>query len=82
MLTLEHLDLPNARLDIGGTTRTMDPFTADAIGQYLAYRHNRWPRTGNPAPAGDPTHPFSWAPSFTRLANNESKPEGPWVHEF
>jgi hypothetical protein len=31
--TLEHLDLPNARLDIGGTTRTMDPFTADAIGQ-------------------------------------------------
>ena len=43
-LTLEHLDLPNARLDIGGTTRTMDPFTADAIGQYLAYRHNRWPR--------------------------------------
>jgi hypothetical protein len=46
--TLEHLDLPNARLDIGGTTRTMDPFTADAIGQYLAYRHNRWPRTGNP----------------------------------
>ena len=32
-LTLEHLDLPNARLDIGGTTRTMDPFTADAIGQ-------------------------------------------------
>jgi len=48
LLTLEQLDLPNARLDIGGTTRTMDPFTADAIGQYLAYRHTRWPRTGNP----------------------------------
>jgi hypothetical protein len=47
-LTLEHLDLPNGRLDIGGATRAMDPFTADAIGQYLAYRHTRWPRTGNP----------------------------------
>src|SRR5664279_1482012 len=50
-LTLEQLDLPNARLDIGGTTRTMDPFTADAIGQYLAYRHTRWPRTGGSRPA-------------------------------
>ena len=48
LLTLEQLDLPNTRLDIGGATRTMDPFTADAIGQYLAYRHTRWPRTGNP----------------------------------
>ena len=74
-LDLEHLDLPNARLDIGGTTRTMDPFTADAIGRYLAYRHNRWPRTGN-APAGDPTHPFSWAPSLPGWQNNESKPGG------
>jgi hypothetical protein len=72
-LDLEHLDLPNARLDIGGTTRTMDPFTADAIGQYLAYRHNRWPRTGNPAPAGDPTQPFSWAPSFYPAGKTTSR---------
>ena len=45
----------------------MDPFTADAIGQYLAYRHNRWPRTGN-APAGDPTRPLLVGAFLTRLA--------------
>ncbi len=48
LLTLEHLDLPNSRLDIGGATRTMDPFTAHAINGYLTYRHTRWPRTSNP----------------------------------
>lgn len=48
LLRLEHLDLPNSRLDIGGATRTMDPFTADAISGYLTYRHTRWPRTSNP----------------------------------
>ena len=81
LLTLEQLDLPNARLDIGGTTRTMDPFTADAIGQYLAYRHNRWPRS-NPHLLVTRRTPFSWAPSLPGWQNNESKPEGPWVHEF
>ena len=83
LLTLEQLDLPNARLDIGGATRTMDPFTTDAIGQYLAYRHNRWPRTGNPHLLVTRRAPFSWAPSLPGWQNNESKPEGaPWVHEF
>jgi len=48
LLRLEHLDLPNSRLDIGGATRTMGPFTADAISGYLTYRHIRWPRTSNP----------------------------------
>lgn len=48
LLRLEHLDLPNSRLDIGGATRTMDPFTADAISGYLTHRHTRWPRTSNP----------------------------------
>lgn len=47
-LRLEHLDLPNSRLDIGGATRTMDPFTADAISGYLTYRHTSWPHTSNP----------------------------------
>ena len=48
LLRLEHLDLPTHRLDIGGATRTMDPFTTNAISGYLTYRHNRWPRTSNP----------------------------------
>ena len=48
LLRLEHVDLPNARLDIGGATRTMDPFTADAISGYLTHRHTRWPSTSNP----------------------------------
>jgi len=61
---------------------TMDPFTADAIGRYLAYRHNRWPRTGNPHLLVTRRAPFSWAPSLPGWQNNESKPEGPWVHEF
>jgi hypothetical protein len=34
-------------------------------------------RAGNPAPVGDPTHPFSWAPSFTRLAKQRVEAGGP-----
>ena len=48
LLSLEQLDLPNSGIDIGGATRTLDPFTADAISGYLTYRHTRWPRTSNP----------------------------------
>lgn len=47
-LQLEQVDLPNRRLDIAGAHRSLDPFTTEAISAYLAYRHDRWPDTGNP----------------------------------
>jgi integrase len=47
-LTLKDIDLPNWRLDLNGTVRTLDTFTTEAITAYLAYRHARWPHTSNP----------------------------------
>lgn len=46
-LHTEHLDLPNQRLHTGTVDRAMDPFTASAIADYLAYRHERWPHSSN-----------------------------------
>lgn len=46
-LRLEHLDLPDRRLYVGAVDRAMDPFTASAVADYLAYRHERWPHTSN-----------------------------------
>jgi hypothetical protein len=47
-LHLDHLDLPNAELDLDTGRRTLDPFTAEAITAYLNYRRQRWPGTANP----------------------------------
>ena len=46
-LHTEHLDLPNQRLRVGTVDRAVDPFTASAVIDYLAYRHERWPHTAN-----------------------------------
>ncbi|MEV7043698.1 hypothetical protein [Amycolatopsis sp. NPDC051061] len=47
-LSLEHLDLPNRWLRTGDVDRAIDPFTASAILDCLAHRHDRWPHTSNP----------------------------------
>lgn len=47
-LQLFDIDLPNRRLRIGATDRPLDEHTAAAIHDYLTYRRDRWPRTGNP----------------------------------
>lgn len=47
-LRLDQVDMANQRLDVNGTHRTLDPFTATAISSYLDYRHARWPHTSNP----------------------------------
>ncbi|MGW0606902.1 hypothetical protein [Streptomyces sp. NPDC002644] len=31
-----------------GLNRPLDDYTAEAIGEYLAYRHRRWPNSTNP----------------------------------
>jgi hypothetical protein len=47
-LQLDDIDLPNRRLHLNGTERSLDPFSADAINDYSSYRHHRWPHTSNP----------------------------------
>ncbi|HKT05625.1 MAG TPA: hypothetical protein VJT31_39435 [Rugosimonospora sp.] len=47
-LHLSDVDLPNRRLRTGDTDRPLDEHTAAAIGDYLAHRRSRWPRTANP----------------------------------
>jgi hypothetical protein len=47
-LMLDQIDLPNLRLDPNGNRRALASFTAAALTEYLDYRHNRWPDTGNP----------------------------------
>ncbi|MFB8037256.1 hypothetical protein ACFC5Z_30845 [Streptomyces sp. NPDC056004] len=42
------VDLPGRRLGPGGLNRPLDNYTAEAIGEYLAYRHRRWPNSANP----------------------------------
>jgi hypothetical protein len=46
-LTLDQIDLPDQRIDLGTARRRLDPFTAAALAAYLHYRHQRWPDTGN-----------------------------------
>ncbi|MEV7238449.1 hypothetical protein AB0N06_32275 [Streptomyces sp. NPDC051020] len=45
---VEHVDLPGRRLDPEGLNRPLDDYTAEAITEYLAYRHRRWPNSTNP----------------------------------
>lgn len=47
-LLLDQIDLPNRRLDVDGTHRFLDPFTAEALTEYVDYRHCRWTHTSNP----------------------------------
>lgn len=47
-MLLEQVDLPGRRLDPGGLNRPLDDYTAEAIGDYLVYRHRRWPNSTNP----------------------------------
>ncbi|MEU9777729.1 hypothetical protein [Streptomyces sp. NPDC047968] len=47
-MLLEQVDLPGRRLDFEDLNRPLDDYTAEAIGEYLAYRHHRWPNSTNP----------------------------------
>jgi len=47
-LRLDQISLADSRLDPGGLNRPLDEFTAAAVRDYLAFRHQRWPRTANP----------------------------------
>ncbi|MCX5114778.1 hypothetical protein OOK13_41270 [Streptomyces sp. NBC_00378] len=47
-MLVEQVDLPGRRLDPGGLNRPLDDYTAEAIGEYLAYRHRRWSNSANP----------------------------------
>ncbi|MEV6425630.1 hypothetical protein [Streptomyces sp. NPDC051662] len=47
-MLLEQVDLPGRRLDPEGLNRPLDDYTTEAIGDYLAYRHHRWPNSTNP----------------------------------
>lgn len=47
-LTLDQIDLPNQRIELGAGRRLLDTFTATALTDYLNHRHERWPDTGNP----------------------------------
>lgn len=47
-LTLDQVDLPNQRINLGADQRRLDEYTAAALTTYLHYRHQRWPDTGNP----------------------------------
>ncbi len=46
-LTLDDAALPDRRITISGHTRRIDDLTAQAITDYLRYRRERWPHTGN-----------------------------------
>ncbi|MEV7558933.1 hypothetical protein [Streptomyces sp. NPDC089795] len=46
-MLLEQVGLPGRRLDPGGLNRPLDDCTAEAIGEYLAYRHRRRPNSTN-----------------------------------
>ncbi|WP_051860435.1 hypothetical protein [Streptomyces anulatus] len=47
-MLVEHVDLPGRRLDPEGLNRPLDDYTAEAITEYLAYRHRQWPNSTNP----------------------------------
>ncbi|SEG85325.1 Site-specific recombinase XerD [Actinacidiphila yanglinensis] len=42
------VDLAGRRLDPDGWNHPLDDYTAEAISDYLAYRHERWPNSTNP----------------------------------
>lgn len=47
-MLVEQVDLPGRRLDPEGLDRPLDDYTAEAIINYVAYRHERWPNSTNP----------------------------------
>ncbi|AVZ77099.1 hypothetical protein SLUN_38075 [Streptomyces lunaelactis] len=47
-MLLEQADLAGHRLDPEGLNRPLDDYTAEAIADYVAYRHRRWPNSTNP----------------------------------
>lgn len=47
-MLLGEVDLPGRRLDPEGLDRPLDNYTAEAITDYLAHRHRRWPNSTNP----------------------------------
>jgi hypothetical protein len=48
LLLLAGIDLPNHKIHVDASPRTLDAFTIDAIKHYLAYRRRRWSHTSNP----------------------------------
>ncbi|MFF5030331.1 hypothetical protein ACFY2J_39890 [Streptomyces collinus] len=47
-MLLEQVDLAGRRLDPECLNRPLDDYTAEAITNYLDYRHRRWPKSTNP----------------------------------
>lgn len=45
---LDDIDLPTERIHLRGIDRPLDPYTRQAINDYLAIRRSTWPRTANP----------------------------------
>lgn len=70
-LTLEDIDLPNRRIRLNDTARTLDAFTTEAITTYLTYRHARWPHTSNP-------HLLL----TRRSAHDHTPPSGSWLKDL
>ena len=46
-LTLDDLDLPNRRINLGGVTQPLASLTHQALRAWLDYRHHTWPHTPN-----------------------------------
>jgi integrase len=47
-ILLDDVDLGNRRISIGGHARHLDELTHRVLGEWLAYRQQRWPNTANP----------------------------------
>ncbi|MFJ6722918.1 hypothetical protein [Streptomyces sp. NPDC091259] len=47
-MLVEQVDLAGRRLDPDGLNRPLDDYTTEAISDYLAHRHRRWPNSTNP----------------------------------
>ncbi|MEU9455818.1 hypothetical protein [Streptomyces sp. NPDC048277] len=47
-MLMDQVDLTGHRLDPEGLNRPLDEYTAEAITNYLDYRHHRWPNSTNP----------------------------------
>lgn len=47
-LALGDIDLDRRRITIAGQSRPLDDLTRRLIAEWLAWRHDRWPRTSNP----------------------------------
>ncbi|MFM9812780.1 hypothetical protein ACKI16_30230 [Streptomyces scabiei] len=48
LVRLDDIDLPAERIHLRGIDRPLDPYTRQAVGDYLAVRRSTWPRTANP----------------------------------